>query len=275
MTCQQFRKLIDSYVSDELLIETNHDVLTHLENCVDCRNELAACREQRTRLTVAVRKSSDLLIDPAFAVSLIEDLRQTALKPSLWEQIWPFKAPFVAAAVASLLLVFAIGVLFVFKNRSDGNYPLTASVVNEMVNLAVGDHENCAIHFTLNEKPIPLAAAAEKYGRFYDGIDKTVMGALNNDDYEFIEAHSCVFEGQRFAHIVLKHGDKVVSVLVTKTDGSDNVSPSARGQFDGYHTASSFGSHYAFFVISDLSEQENLTLANNLAPAIASHMVSV
>jgi len=274
MTCQQFRKLIDSYVSDELLIETNHDVLTHLENCADCRNELAACREQRTRLAVAVRNSSDLRIDPAFAVRLREDLRQAALTPSLWEQIWTFKAPFVAAAVVGVVLVFAIGVLFVFKKPSDGNYSLTASAISEMVNLAVGDHENCAIHFALKEKPIPLAVAAEKYGRFYDGLDKTVADALKTGDYKFVEAHSCVYEGQRFAHIVLKHGDKVVSILVTRTDTVEQTSPTTLGQFGGYQTASSLGTHYAFFVISDLPEQENLTLANDLSPAIASHMAS-
>jgi anti-sigma factor RsiW len=225
-------------------------------------------------LALAVKNSQDLRIDPTFAVRLRKDLRHTALKPSLWEQIFAFKPQFVAAAVAILVLVFAVAGLFVFKNRSDENYPLTASLINELVNLAVGDHENCAIHFALKEKPIPLAVAAEKYDRFYDGLDKTVTDALKTGDYKFVEAHSCVYEGQRFAHIVLKHGDKVVSVLVTRTGSIDQTLPVTLGQFDGYQTASSLGTHYAFFVISDLPEQENLTLANDLLPAIASHMAS-
>jgi anti-sigma factor RsiW len=274
MTCQQFEKLIDSYISDELLIETNHDVLNHLENCVDCRNELSACREQRNQLAAAIMNSPELRIDPVFSARLGEELRHKALAASPWERIMAFKLPLIAAAVASLILVLAGSMLFVFNKRPDKNYPLTASVMTETVKLAVGDHENCAIRFALKEKPIPLKVAAKEYGSFYDGLDKTVTDAIKSGDYKFIEAHSCEYEGQRFAHIVLKHGDKVVSILIARTDVLDRNPATALGQFDGYQAASYGGIGFALFVISDLPEQDNLKLASDLSPAIAGHMAS-
>ena len=49
MYCKEFKGIMDSYISDELLIETNHEVLRHLENCSDCRDELAERRNLKLR----------------------------------------------------------------------------------------------------------------------------------------------------------------------------------------------------------------------------------
>jgi anti-sigma factor RsiW len=45
--CRQVRDRMDSYVSGELTVESNHDALRHLERCESCRAELA--RREQTR----------------------------------------------------------------------------------------------------------------------------------------------------------------------------------------------------------------------------------
>ena len=35
MRCEDFREIADSFLSDELLVETNHEVVRHLEDCED------------------------------------------------------------------------------------------------------------------------------------------------------------------------------------------------------------------------------------------------
>src|SRR5690348_6229751 len=45
--CRTYRDLMDSYISGELTVETNHDVLRHIERCDACRSELE--RRERTR----------------------------------------------------------------------------------------------------------------------------------------------------------------------------------------------------------------------------------
>ena len=47
--CRQVRDRMDSYVSGELTVESNHDVLRHLERCESCRTEMA--RRERTRVS--------------------------------------------------------------------------------------------------------------------------------------------------------------------------------------------------------------------------------
>ena len=44
MQCCDLREVADSYLSDELLVETNHEVIVHLEACADCHRELSARR---------------------------------------------------------------------------------------------------------------------------------------------------------------------------------------------------------------------------------------
>src|SRR5262245_39446825 len=60
MECRRFRDIADSYLSEELLVETNHDVLRHLESCPTCRAELAARRQVRRVLRSAFARAEEL-----------------------------------------------------------------------------------------------------------------------------------------------------------------------------------------------------------------------
>jgi predicted anti-sigma-YlaC factor YlaD len=51
--CLRIRVLLDSYLNNELLVETTHDLLRHLESCSDCAREL----EQRECLKAIIKKA--------------------------------------------------------------------------------------------------------------------------------------------------------------------------------------------------------------------------
>jgi anti-sigma factor RsiW len=53
MQCREFREIADSYLSNELMVETNPRVIAHLEQCAECRQELKARRELRGKLREA------------------------------------------------------------------------------------------------------------------------------------------------------------------------------------------------------------------------------
>ncbi|NJM54427.1 MAG: hypothetical protein HC846_14250 [Blastocatellia bacterium] len=55
MNCRDFREIADSYLSDELAVETNHEVFQHLENCAKCRQELSSRREVREKLRFSLK----------------------------------------------------------------------------------------------------------------------------------------------------------------------------------------------------------------------------
>ena len=60
MECREVRELADAFIADELLVETNQEILRHLESCPDCRAEIAARRALRSRLKSAFAGAADL-----------------------------------------------------------------------------------------------------------------------------------------------------------------------------------------------------------------------
>ena len=59
LDCQQVRELMDSYLSEELSVETNHGVLRHVAECRDCAAEL----KRRQRLRALLSETLDLAVN--------------------------------------------------------------------------------------------------------------------------------------------------------------------------------------------------------------------
>ena len=308
MQCEQFRQLADSYLNDELIVETNHQIISHLERCAECRGELAARRELRTRLRHAFTNAPENQMRPEFANRLAKELRDYNLR----KRIDPVTTSdgsrtfsrqprtFWIAVAACLILAVGLG-LVLFRRLSPpiltrtpqtaGTEPASGTSVNldkiELAKSAVGDHRDCAIHFRLAEKPIGLEVAGRKYDPVYIDLTKAVLSHGNSPpDLELVEAHSCVFESRRFAHVVLKYHGRVVSFLVTDakpaTGGTESSTPNlsqsqviACSQFDGYQVSCFQAGHHAVFVVSDMTEGENLALARALAPSVYAHITRI
>ncbi len=299
MYCKDFRQLLDSYISDELLIETNHDVLRHLEDCGDCRHTLTAHRDLRMQLRNAIVTSSNTQIDPIFVSRVKRELHQQVLNSHGWMSSWDLSGVFGSRVLAlgfGCLLIMAFGALLVFDktnsvariaNSSPINAPANVNTESEIARSvrvswqqltaqAVGDHENCAIDHKLKEEPISLDKAAKTYEAYYNGLEKTVDDAMKADltagNVQLLESHMCIYDGRRFAHIVFKQDGKVVSVLVTDTDLPTGSVDVMTAKYDENTNAAGlhFG-HYALFVVSDLPEADNVTLAKKIAPAIRLH----
>ena len=305
--------MIDSYISDELLVETNHEVLHHLENCPACREMLAAHRDLRVRLRSAVKKSSEMQIDPAFAANLRAKLRETARSPNWWETFRGNKSVFeirmLSAALLCLLVIAGSAAIWIKyqksspdiasvgknqsnrpidSNGSNGNSSPSQSPImqavevtwREIANLAAGDHQNCALKFRLEEKPISLEDASVKYGKFNKDLDKAVIKPLReifpantSGEIKLLEAHSCVFEGRRFAHIILRRAGHLISVLVTETDFNREIDEEMfNQQSDNLQVAGFRTKHYAVFVISDLTDTENLGIAQTITASVRQHI---
>jgi hypothetical protein len=163
---------------------------------------------------------------------------------------------------------------------------LVSIVKTELARSAVGDHRDCAINFRLAEKPIDLEVAGQKYDPVYIDLTKAVLSQQGSAplDARFVEAHSCVFEGRRFAHIVLKYQGHLVSLLVTDISPTKGVEPQSVGrssdprvitcsEFENYKVSCFGTARHAVFVVSDLPEGDNLALARALAPSVFGHII--
>lgn len=306
MQCSDFHKIADSYLGDELLIETNHEVIAHLEACPACRRELAARRELRVQLRAAFANSAALQPTSEFTNRLHAHLRAQALH----ETTTVTRGQWMAIA-ASVLLFVAIGLLATRRtthhtsielvDRGRGNQneakriesssppPNTSrDAVNlfmaEAAELAAGDHRDCAIDYKLAEEPIPLEEAGRRYDRAYINLASAVMSRQTKlaGGVQFIEAHSCVFNGKRFGHIILKEGNHLVSVLVTDLDNAPTeiaaqTSPEAsqaivNSSVEGYQVSYLTTAKHGIFVVSDLEAARNSQLASILVPSIYEHI---
>ena len=309
MNCQQFREMLDSYISGELLVETNHDFLRHLENCPACRQELKARRQLRLQLRSAVINTPDAKINPAFAARLEARLRQQALSPQVgwWKRLVgnaSFSNPKLLLAFAASL-VFTIGCgLFLIKYQSNStnedsvaanNQPdklisptespsplgeILQAAWHEMANLALGDHKNCALEFKLKDKPITLTEASKKYGKFNENLNQVVIEPLREvfpeksaDEIKLLAAHSCIFNGHRFAHIVLRQREHTFSVLVTNSDLPNNVGEEIISHTtDGYQIAGFRTKSHFVFVVSDATPAENDGIIRTIAAPVKKHL---
>jgi len=229
-------------------------------------------------------------------------------RPTIWEKIrvGEFFNPKVLAFAASLLIVALVGAIWLSRSSSnettiaENNQSNRASAIpspaespivevvraawQQLTREAVGDHKNCALDFRLEEEPITLKQAAEKYGKYNRDLDKTVAASLNEifaekqtgvtaNKIQLYEAHSCVFQGKRFAHVILLYRNRRISVLVTEANlpgaGDGEIFSEANG---GMLVARFRTARHAVFVISDLTATENVTIAQKLSPAIRRHI---
>lgn len=302
MNCRDFREIADSYLSDELLVETNHEVIRHLEHCANCRQELAARRNLREHLRCAVKNSAQSQISPVFAAKLKSDLRSDAIRKETrnWRKIFVSREVF-AGAVAVFVLILGVGIARQYLWRepvqiADVNpkTPVPANIIKEneesslqlqeaafikIKQTAVDDHKYCALEFSLKEMPITLEEAAKKFEKFNKDIDLATIKPLLEifgDKVKLIEAHSCIIHGRRFAHVVLSYQNRTVSVLVTKREDesfdSKNVEVISCQSADGFQIACFATEKQSIFVVSDLAEMDNLKLARALAPSLKQHI---
>ncbi len=294
MLCRDFREIADSYLSDELLVETNHDVIRHLETCSDCRRELAARRELRGQLREGFQHAPHLQMSDEFAARLKAQLRDVALRRSRFSA--GNRAAYIAIA-ASLVIAAALGFRVVYQRWHSQNQPYFTSGENRdekidrernggrpglvsaaLTESVIGDHRDCALSHRLDEKPINLDEAGRKYDRAYTNLVSSVMSeGILPAGVELVEGHSCVFKGLRFGHVILKYHGQLVSVLVTNIEEQDQSASTRAGEVfsaesNGYRLAHFETERHAVYVVSGLSDTENLSIARAIEPSVSRHV---
>jgi len=279
--CQDVREIADSFLNDELQTEPNYEVVNHLGRCTECQREMAARRQLRSTLRASFAHAEKLQMRSEFADNLRAQLRAVALR----ETKRPGPRLAWLALAACLVLALGFGLRMILRQH-DGEEAALRAAMAEISRTAAGDHANCAIKFQLAEKPIPLEEAGLKYDRAYLNLTDVVNARLAelSGDIQLVESHSCVFNGRRFAHVVLRDHGSLVSLLVTDlsdpeggngtkqsvSEGTQQVFPCP--ELEGYHVACFNTAGHAIFLVSDLAEGENLAVARLLAPTVYSHV---
>lgn len=253
MNCRDFREIADSYLSDELAVETNHEVFQHLENCANCRQELSLRRELREKLKFSLKTSAEFQMNPAFNNRLKANLKDEAFRKTSWFN-WKILTP----VFASFLLIFGLTFIFFQPNQT--------SFAAELAQKAIKQHEDCGLKH--------LKEWEEQAGKI--PFEKTVfVNSLKDAETEILEVHDCKFEGKIFTHYVLRHNGKIISVLKTASENADQTNLKTESSIvcereKGLQVSRFTVDSEMVFVISDMSETENLQLARKLSDSVKS-----
>jgi len=277
MDCRDVRSLADAYLDDELLVETNQALLAHLGQCPGCRADLKARQALRATLKRAFEAERGLAPTADFTASLKNDLNPKV--PLAASTRWVKRLPWVAvAALLVALTAFALQwTRDAQRSRAVSQTTQSPVALVRLSESAAGDHRDCALRRQLSEAPIDLEQAAS-YDRALPGLDEAVRVRTDSlpAPMERLGAHACLWNRQRFGHLVFSYRGEIVSLLVTTPAGDARSfatsEPAECPKALGFSIACFAAPRHVVFVVSDLPSTETLTLANALAPSVRNHL---
>jgi anti-sigma factor RsiW len=287
MDCRNFKELLDSYLSDELAVETNHACLRHAEQCPACRAEMGARRNLRSALRQACQqtvlsfeaharlraclRAADAKTDANIEAAALPARRRSLTRPN-WLSLR------LAYSLAAAMLLATGWLTWSTLNRNGIRVPLLSETV---LAEAAGDHRTCAAHFAGSQAAaITPLWMKEKHPAYAQLAEVAAEGAQG---LELKSVHVCKFQGRQFGHLVYAQEGQLISLLVTPRDGSclrGGQVPTDDGrqaglqhslsdacQVSAYQTAK-----YVVLVVSDFPEAENQQLAVRLAAPVSAHL---
>jgi anti-sigma factor RsiW len=272
MNCRDVRDLADSFLGEELVTETNHEILWHLDTCPSCRTEMDARRRLRAALRGAFNYAPELQPVGDFADRLRDQLRQA---PGQRHRSRMFSGRWLALAAG---VVLAAGVISgIFINSS----PVAEDT---LARDAIGDHRNCALKYRLVRMPMSLEEAAQQFDSAYRVLLTAPPDDVStpNGPVHVVERHSCAFGTRRFGHVILQYRGRVVSLLMTANGGATGPAASADAvphvigrPLDGLSTVSLNGSRHAIVLVSDLGNAELTQLARTVSSPLVQRLEGV
>lgn len=285
--CEKTRRYLDSYISNELLVETNHEVLRHLENCPSCSAELDQRTRLRTRLKAAVESQS---VPPDLQVRVRGRIRKRSAHPP-WTFAW---TRWATAAAATAMLVVAIGVWGIHPRQAlpplidrpaqDAYILKISQTISSMLSSGLKDHVHCTIFRKYPEHPPTLEQMAKSMGPAYGGLVQLVRANVP-DQYRIVMAHQCGYQGRRYVHLTLRDGAHLISLVIAKKQDGETLqklSPALRASgipvyqsaAERFEVAGFETDQYLAFVVSDMRGR-NLQIAGSLAPAVHNFLASL
>jgi len=210
ISCRDLREMAEAYLTGEIPAEMREQVQEHLAGCPACRAEVDGIRVLRASLQRAFLATPELAASTDLSEAIRRQLKPVAPVPrrvAAWRYRWLATAAAVVV-VSATALATAMGV--------------DASRLVALARGAWGDHRNCAVAFHLSERPISLEEASWIFDPAFARLQTTPDTWIPIDGrYALVtERHSCVFEGRRYAHIVLKFRGELVSLLIAPEEPS-------------------------------------------------------
>jgi len=199
-------------------------------------------------------------VPPQLQLRVLTAIRAEAQK-SVRSSAWRWMAPSLAAAAFA---AFAVA-FFLPRGQSPDSYIATVtSRVSNLMRVGMGDHIHCAVFRKYPKTPDPVEKMKRELGPEYFPL----MAAVNANapaGFALQMAHQCRFQGRGFIHLVLKNGEKIMSVVVApkqdkETFAADRLVPAMshsgiafyqQGAAEFQIAAFENGSHLVYLISSE------------------------
>lgn len=282
--CEKTRQCLDSYIGNELLVETNHEVLKHIESCPACAAETEARTQLRARLKIAVKAQG---VPPELQVRIREQIRSR--HSTNWFRTGWFATDWSrwAVATAASLLVGAVVWLSythermpALSDRPGQNIYIqrVSASLAAVLKVGLGDHIHCSVFRKYPQNPPPVEQMEEKLGPSYKGLLPVVRAAVP-DGYRIVMAHQCGYAGRKFVHLTLEKNGELLSLVIARKEPGDSLDglvptvqtsgiPIYQSGAQRYQVAGFEAGNFMAYVVSDLKSKANLQVAENLAPGV-------
>jgi mycothiol system anti-sigma-R factor len=285
--CRRIRAQIDHYLSNELSVETNHEVMKHLEACAACSQEL----EARMRVKDLLRRGVQSETAPPRLRQQIEgQVRASESSFSLLR----FSPRWALAAAAVAVVV--LGAVISERWRTNGLYDdaraqaayirAVGARLPRIETVGLADHLHCAVFRRFPKEYPAEAVAIQQLGPQFVKLVSMVKEKMPGE-YRVVMAHRCSYAGRHYVHFVLKSDSNLLSLVITEKQPDDSFSsmeassasevsaPVYEVTANRYEVAGFESQGYLAFIVSDLDRKNNLQIADNLAPLVAGFLNSI
>jgi hypothetical protein len=285
-SCERYRRYFDAYVDNELLVETNQDVLQHLRSCPDCTQIL----ESRARMKQLVRNAVTKEEAPLELAAALRDRFRSERRSFFAYDT----ARWIMAAAAVLLLAIG-GVAALQWGRvirfggDDGVFQTVSARVQEILRVGLVDHVHCTIlaenwkrFVSLDE--IKANTRRSALGPEFIDLVPAVQAKLGSD-YKIVDGHRCTANNRKYVHLILTgSNDRIVSLVITEKQNESFTQADAaavikasgipiyRDRQGKYEIAGFESDKYLAYVVSNLAKDSNLKIASVLAPVVYGHL---
>ncbi|MFN0170477.1 MAG: anti-sigma factor family protein [Bryobacteraceae bacterium] len=246
---------LDSYIDNELLVETNLEMTQHFERCAVCAREASIRRELRSRVRAAAKQTP---LPAGLDILVRQRLRHSA-QPTRW---W-------LMAIAAVIVV-SIGSWLGYERLR-----LPPAGLVALLGIGQGNHVHCAVGRQNKTRPVGIDKLSPEYKPILAIARQTVPV-----DMPLAVAHECRYKGRPFIHVTFRNDQRLLSVIVVrKQEGESLLSAGARpamsragidlysAGIDQYQGAAFESGGFLVYTMSDLSRRENLRILAALAPA--------
>ena len=285
-SCERYRRYFDAYLDNELLVETNQDLLQHLASCADCSQIL----ENRARMKQLVKNAVTSEAAPPELVAALRNRFHNERR-----SFFAFDtARWMMAAAAVLMLAIGSVVALqwaqvVRSTRDEGLLQNMSSRLQEVLLVGLVDHVHCTIMSKRWQRSVSFDQMKAASGRsalgpeFIDlvpAVEKRLGSA-----FKIVDGHRCTANHRRYVHLILTgESEAILSLVITEKQNESFAEADAaavvkasgvpiyRGRQGILEIAGFESGKYLAYVVSNLDRKGNLEVASAIAPLVHGHL---